>query len=133
MKQRRLERFKKFAVREADFATIAPRFIAGTETIIRQQARKVGDRNLLPTSRALISFPLCFPSAEALRYSQSSAARTLPAAVLTVLFHFFRAPLANLTFSLEGNYPAPILRNFVPVGTMIRATISAGGQTVRRN
>jgi hypothetical protein len=133
MKQKQQERFKKFAVREADLATIAPRFIAGTETIIRQQARKMGDRNLSPTSRALISFPPLFPSAEALGYSQSSATRTLPAAMLTVLFHFFRAPLANLTFGLEWNDPASILRNFVPVGTMIRATISAGGQTPRRN
>ena len=132
MKQKQQERFKKFAVREADFATIAPRFIAGTNS------RKTGQ----PAKRAAeICRPLCGfdigtvrgPSAEALGHFQSSAARTLPAPMLTVFLHFLRAALTDLSFGLEWNDPAPILRNFVPVGTMIRATISAGGQTVRRN
>jgi hypothetical protein len=56
-----------------------------------------------------------------------------PATVLTVLFHFFRAALTDLSFSLEGNDPAAILSNFVPVSTMIRATSCTGGQTLRRD
>jgi len=56
-----------------------------------------------------------------------------PASMLAVFFNLFRAPLTNFPFGFERNDPAAIPRNFEPVGTMISATISAGGQAVRRD
>jgi hypothetical protein len=56
-----------------------------------------------------------------------------PTAMLTVVLHFFGPTLTNFPFGLERNDPAPILRNLVPIGTMIGAAISAGGQTLRGN
>jgi hypothetical protein len=56
-----------------------------------------------------------------------------PASVLAVLFNLFRAPLTDLSFGFERNDPAAIPCNFEPVGAMISAAISAGGQTVRRD
>jgi len=75
---------------------------------------------------------LCDPSAEALGFFQSSANADSPTPVLAIFLHFFGAALTNLPLGLEGNDPAPIPRNFVFVRTMIRATISAGGQTSGR-
>jgi len=111
---------------------IARRFIAGIEWQENKTARKAAAEICRPLRGPLTSF-VNDPSAEALGYSQSSATRTLPAAVLTILLHFFCAPLTNFALGLERNDPAPISRNLISVGAVIRTTISAGGQTVRRD
>jgi hypothetical protein len=53
--------------------------------------------------------------------------------VFAVFLYFFCAALTDLALGLKRNDSASVSRNLEPVRTVIRATISAGGQTARRD
>jgi hypothetical protein len=44
--------------------------------------------------------------------------------MLTIVFVFFRAPLADFSFRLERDQPASVLRDPISIGTVIRTTIA---------